>query len=82
VYERFAPQNPDGRSDESRGIREFVVGTGGAKQYGFPRVEPNSEVRGAAWGVIRFTLRAAGYAWEFVPVQGESFRDSGAGECH
>ena len=29
-YERFAPQDPDGREDRERGIREFVVGTGGA----------------------------------------------------
>ena len=28
-YERFAPQAPDGSSDPQRGIREFVVGTGG-----------------------------------------------------
>ena len=30
-YERFAPQDPDGREDRERGIREFVVGTGGAE---------------------------------------------------
>jgi hypothetical protein len=28
-YERFAPQAPDGTLDSVRGIREFVVGTGG-----------------------------------------------------
>jgi acid phosphatase type 7 len=28
-YERFAPQDPNGNADPKRGIREFVVGTGG-----------------------------------------------------
>ena len=34
-YERFAPQNAVGQLDLSRGIREFVVGNGGASHYGF-----------------------------------------------
>lgn len=82
AYERFSPQDPDGRFDPVRGIREFVVGTGGATPYSFPSVHANSEVRGAAWGVAMFTLRAGGYDWEFVPVDGQSFRDSGAAVCH
>ena len=82
TYERFAPQDPDGRFDPARGIREFVVGTGGASLYQFPRVQPNSEVRGAAWGVAAFTLRGGGYEWEFVPVDGQTFRDSGSASCH
>src|ERR1700723_2546169 len=28
-YERFALQNPEGKADAARGIREFVAGTGG-----------------------------------------------------
>jgi hypothetical protein len=82
VYERFAPQDADGRLDAVHGIRQFTVGTGGGKLYGFPRVEPNSEVRGAAWGIIRLALKATDYAWEFIPVAGESFRDVGTGTCH
>jgi hypothetical protein len=82
TYERFAPQDPDGRFDPARGIREFVVGTGGASHYSFPRVHANSEVRGAAWGVAMFTLRGGGYEWEFVPVDGQTFRDSGSASCH
>ncbi len=31
VYERFAPQQADGTADPARGVREFVVGTGGAE---------------------------------------------------
>jgi hypothetical protein len=83
AYERFALQDPDGRADPVRGIRQFVVGTGGAQLYRFGRPLPNSEVRGeGSWGVIRFTLRATEYAWEFVPVEGGTFRDSGSTPCH
>jgi hypothetical protein len=82
TYERFAPQDPDGRFDPARGIREFVVGTGGAPLYEFPNVRPNSEVRAAVWGVAAFTLGPGGYQWEFVPVEGQTFHDSGSGSCH
>jgi len=82
TYERFAPQDPVGLRNASRGIREFVVGTGGAPLYEFPFVRPNSEVRIAAWGVAVFTLSAGGYQWEFVPADGMGARDSGAGTCH
>jgi hypothetical protein len=83
MYERFAPQDPDGRPDAVRGIRQFVVGTGGANLYRFARVAPNSEVRGeGTWGVIRLTLRTADYAWEFVPVDGGTLRDTGSATCH
>jgi acid phosphatase type 7 len=81
-YERFAPQDPDGRFDPALGIREFVVGTGGAPLYEFSNMRPNSEVRASVWGVGAFTLTGSGYQWEFVPVDGASFRDSGAGSCH
>lgn len=45
VYERFAPQDAQGRADSERGIRVFVVGTGGASLQGFSTVRANSEVR-------------------------------------
>jgi len=82
AYERFAPQDPDGRPDPDRGIRELVVGTGGAPLYQFANIHVNSEARGSVWGVAVFTLASGGYQWEFVPVDGESFRDSGSGSCH
>ena len=82
TYERFAPQDPDGRFDPARGIREFVVGTGGAPLYEFSTVRANSEARAAAWGVGVFTLSGEGYRWEFVPVEGGTYRDSGSGACH
>ena len=66
-----------------RGIREFVVGTGGAGLRAFGRPRPNSEVRDSeTHGVIELTLRADGYDWRFIPVAGKSFSDSGTGACH
>ena len=81
-YERFAPQTPAGAADP-RGIREFVVGTGGKSHYGFTFVEPNSEVRNAStFGVLALTLQPHGYDWRFVPEAGATFTDSGHGNCH
>src|SRR5204862_342422 len=83
-YERFAPQTPAEVKDAAFGIRVFVVGTGGAsdpeKQ---DHVRPNSEVRNSGTaGVLKLTLNDAGYAWEFVPIAGQTFRDSGTDSCH
>ena len=82
-YERFAPQDPSGRRDPDRGIREFVVGTGGASLGSLGSAAPNSEVRNnQAYGVLQMTLRPDGYDWRFVPVAGDNFSDSGSGACH
>jgi hypothetical protein len=81
-YERFAPQDPRGRADPGRGIREFVVGTGGGGLYAFGPAQPNSEVRNDnTYGVLRLTLRPTGYDWEFVPIAGSKFTDSGSAAC-
>jgi 3',5'-cyclic AMP phosphodiesterase CpdA len=83
TYERFAPQDPAGRPDWERGVRQFVVGTGGANHYGFGPPLPNSEVRSSGtWGVLKLTLRPASYDWEFIPVAGQDFRDAGSARCH
>jgi len=82
IYERFAPQDPKGKLDPQKGIREFVVGTGGGGLYEFKRTLPNSEVRSnRSYGVLKMTLRASDYSWEFVPSAGEPFRDSGTAAC-
>ena len=80
LYERFAPQDPDGRPDARRGIRQFIVGTGGAALYQFGAPRPNSEVRISAFGVLKLTLMSDRYDWEFIPVSGP--RDAGTGTCH
>lgn len=82
-YERFAPQDPNGKADPKRGIREFVVGTGGKnhREFGIPKA--NSEVRNNdAFGVLKLTLKATGYDWKFIPEAGKTFTDSGSGSCH
>ena len=81
-YERFAPQDPDGRPDAARGIVQIVVGTGGADLYNFGTPKPNSLVRGVTYGVLKLGLEAAGYTWEFVAAAGGTFHDNGRGVCH
>ena len=82
-YERFAPQDPDGNSDPARGLRSFVVGTGGAGLRSVDGPRPNSELReDSSYGVLALTLRASGYDWRFVPAAGGSFSDAGSGACH
>jgi hypothetical protein len=83
VYERFAPQNPSGGADPTRGIREITVGTGGAELHTFWTPVANSEVRNqTTWGVLKVTLNASSYSWQFVPVAGQTFTDSGSTACH
>jgi hypothetical protein len=82
-YERFAPQTPDGIADDARGIREFVVGTGGASLYGRTKDTANSEVfYKGGFGVLKLTLHADGYDWEFVSEASKTFSDSGSTPCH
>jgi Tol biopolymer transport system component len=82
-YERFAPQDPTGRLDNVRGIRQFVVGTGGAFFTPFGAPKPNSQVRNdSTYGVLELALHPTSYDWTFVPEAGRSFSDSGSGSCH
>jgi hypothetical protein len=82
-YERFAPQDPEGRPDPQRGIREFVVGVGGRHFHPLPAATANSEVRSdRTLGVLKLTLHPTSYDWEFVPVVDGAFNDSGTGVCH
>jgi Ca2+-binding RTX toxin-like protein len=82
-YERFAPQNGAGKLDRAKGVRQFVVGTGGAFFTGISTKKPNSEVRqNSTYGVLRLTLGNGSYSWKFVPESGKSFTDSGTTPCH
>jgi len=81
LYERFAPQNPAGEPDVN-GPREFIVGTGGAPLYTFNVPLPTSQARDdTSHGVLKLTLRHDTYDWQFVPVAGDQFTDSGSGAC-
>ena len=83
-YERFTPLSPSGLPDSARGIRQFVVGTGGKNHYPFPAEPPaTSEVREhATFGVLKLTLHPSSYDWSFVPEPGQPFVDSGTNDCH
>jgi hypothetical protein len=82
AYERFAPQDDQGRPDPSRGIREFIVGTGGGELDPIKQPAPNSEIyNDRTYGVLKLTLNAHGYAWEFMPAAGQRFRDAGTAQC-
>ena len=81
-YERFGPQDPAGREDKARGMREFVVGTGGAVLRDFPTTAAHSEVRSAdSLGVIRFVLHPTSYDWSFIATSG-AVEDTGNAACH
>jgi hypothetical protein len=85
IYERFAQQDPSGKADPAGGIREFVVGTGGAFHTSIRAAGPmrNSQVRNTnSYGVLTLTLHPSSYEWEFVPEAGGSFTDAGANSCH
>lgn len=82
-YERFAPQTATGTPDSAFGIVEIVAGTGGASHYGFDTPEPNSLVRNdATYGVLKLTLHETSYDWQFVPIAGQTFTDSGTVAVH
>ncbi|MDQ3863665.1 MAG: metallophosphoesterase, partial [Actinomycetota bacterium] len=82
-YQRFAPQDPEARADPEGGIREFVVGTGGKSHYQIKIPLPNSQAQNDdTYGVLKVTLHPQSYDWRFVPVEGETFTDSGHGRCH
>jgi hypothetical protein len=83
IYERFQPQTPEGVIDLARGIRYFVVGTGGAPLLPMRARTPALQVRqNTAHGVLKLSLYATRYEWKFISVAGKTFTDSGGSACH
>jgi hypothetical protein len=81
-YERFAAQSPAGLAEPTRGIRQFIVGTGGDGVGGLGVPKPNSEISNASsYGAIKLTLRPGAYDWQFLPAVGSSFTDAGTASC-
>jgi hypothetical protein len=75
-YERFGPMAADGTAVPG-GIREFVVGTGGAEFYPLRSSCPGREASAdQVAGVLELRLAATGYRWRFVAVNGKVL-DSG-----
>jgi hypothetical protein len=82
-YERFAPQDPSGNLDPANGIVEIVAGTGGHEHDALGSPEPNSVVgNDSSYGVLEVTLHQSSYDFEFRPIPGDAFTDSGSATCH
>ncbi len=83
IYERYYPIGPNGLWDTRRGVRQFIVGTGGANHTSIVSIAPGSEVRNAVtFGALKLSLRAGAYDWRFLPAAGGTFTDSGTSTCH
>jgi hypothetical protein len=83
IYERFAPQTSTGTLDQANGVREFIIGTGGADHTTITTVAANSQLRNSStFGILKLTLHAASYDWQFVSEAGQTFTDSGTQACH
>jgi acid phosphatase type 7 len=83
-YERFACITPSGTRSSARGIRQFIVGTGGAKRE-FQQGPDEPRVRAkkvGAPGVLKLELGSGFCHWKFVPVAGRNYTDSGRARCH
>lgn len=82
-YERFAPLDAHGRLDRARGMRQFVVGTGGGKltPFRFRRIN-SAGGSNSTHGVLKLELKETGYEWEFLPATPGGFSDRGAALCH
>jgi len=81
-YERFHPQAATGERDDDRGIRQFVVGTGGIGLYPYLGTAENSATKqSSAYGVLRLELGDSSYSWRFVRTSGGQYEDSGSAQC-
>ncbi|MCB5164202.1 discoidin domain-containing protein [Streptomyces bambusae] len=81
-YERFAPQDPDGRA-AADGITEIVGGMGGADPYPIENVRPNSQKRiSGGYGVVKLDFNDAGFSWSYIGVDGKAKDTSPAYGCH
>jgi hypothetical protein len=80
-YERFGPMNAAYQPSE-RGVRQFIAGSGGAPLYRAVGRFPNSARIVEAFGVLKMTLHAGSYDWEFIDATTSTVQDSGQAQCH
>jgi acid phosphatase type 7 len=81
VYERFAPQTPQGAAN-ANGVRQFTVGTGGKSLGRLKTAAANSQAFvTSSYGVLELSLGNGSYSWDFRRVGGGS-GDAGTGTCH
>lgn len=82
-YERLAPQDGNGNLDRVRGIRSFVVGTGGHSLDQAEFRDRNSMAFSAdAFGVLQLRLRPNGYDYRLRSAGPEEYFDDGRARCN
>ncbi len=82
-YQRFAPLDADREVDTERGIRQFVVGTGGKNHAS--TIVPGGPLEAAdatSFGVLELQLNPTGYTWAFAPLDADGFVDAGNSACN
>jgi len=87
LYARYAQQNPSSRVDTAKGIRAFIVGTGGKSHSklaspSLPNLQASNDT---TFGVLGMTLHPTSYEWNYVqayPVTSSPFTDTGTTNCH
>jgi hypothetical protein len=92
VYARFAPMNPAGQVDPRKGIREFIIGTGGESLDTVIPATPNLVTwADQYYGVMKLTLDQNSYSWDFesslespsAPAgTPPTYSDTGSARCH
>jgi hypothetical protein len=81
-YERFGQMNATGAADPN-GVRQFIVGTGGESFMPLAsRLATSQASNDKTFGVLKMTLHATSYDWQFVPIAGSTFTDAGTAACH
>ncbi|MFI0710151.1 metallophosphoesterase family protein [Streptomyces inhibens] len=80
-YERFAPQDPNGKADKN-GIVELLGGMGGANPYKIEEVQDNSEKRLTdTFGVVKLNFTDSGFSWDLVGTDGRTKDSSPSYSC-
>jgi hypothetical protein len=91
VYARYAPIDPNGNADPAKGIREFIVGTGGEDLDTLTKTASSTNVQASTdkyYGTIKLRLNHNSYDWEFksalaaAGAPAPTYSDTGSGQCH
>jgi hypothetical protein len=86
LYARYAQQNPSSQLDTAKGMREFIVGTGGKSHSTLqsPRLPNFQSGNDTTFGVLKLTLHPSSYDWQYLQAYPTSpvYTDSGATGCH
>ncbi|MFF3286922.1 metallophosphoesterase family protein [Streptomyces sp. NPDC003023] len=81
-YQRYAKINPS-KVKDPKGIREILVGTGGRGYYAAEGTHSALEAKNDnTFGVLKLRLTSSTYKWDFLPVEGSTFTDSGTARCN